>query len=351
MVNKKSVYGILLIIIIILYVLFQNTFFGMIFFIFLLMGAISVLIARTLSKAVEVRLECNTKEISINSEIKFDIIVNNRTWFPTNKLYVNLLVRNYFFTEETDSCVVGVPVTINGEEKVSSSITCNYVGNVRLSLKDAKISDYLGIVSYDISLEQNVDIEVFPSQRDIKVKMIGNAAMDDDGNSDAIDSMEAYDIKEVREYKDGESLHRIHWNLSSRFDELMIKEYEVETVPRFNIMIDLAKETMSCINELMEALCSAINLVMNLEKEFNVYWYDDKSEQVRHRTIVDSLDVRKLLDDIYAVGMADKTGQVYYNIDMNMDEMVNVIYITADRDSVNGEIIGEIDNKVVLMCI
>ena len=93
-------------------------------------------------------------------------------------------------------------------------------------------------MTYEVPCNQVVDIDILPHEFDAKLKLRVHGEEDDESNTDAIDSLEAYDIKEVREYRDGESLHRIHWNLSSRYDEYMIKEYEVETVPRYNIMVD-----------------------------------------------------------------------------------------------------------------
>ena len=349
--KKRSVYGLWLILLFVLFVLFQNTFFGAIFFTYTSMGIISVIIARAISKGVTVSIQATCDSIEEEGSFLFNIIAKNTSIFPSNKVYARLSVKNYFFGEQEEECMVNVPITIKGEEIITSSIECKYVGNVKVSLKEVIVKDFVGLVSYKVLTRSSFDVNVLPREVDVKIKAITKAADEDESALDAIDSLEAYDIKEVREYKDGESLHRIHWNLSARFDEFMIKEYEVETISRFNIMIDLCKDNIIWINEVIEAMCSVIKVVSNVEKEFKVYWYDGKTELVRQFRMFSVSDIPKLLEEIYASGIATKSGEVYYNIADDTLDLVNAIYITSDRTSVNGEIIGELDNKVVLMCV
>ncbi len=349
--NKKSVYIIWLFVMLILYVLFQNTFFGATFLVMVCMGVISIVIAKVLSKAVEIEFESDVKEIRVGGELEFKMIVRNKTLFPTNKMFAKLRIRNYFF-EEADVCEVNLPVVIRGEQVITASAVCRYVGNVSVKIKEVIISDYLGLYTYEIPLNKGFDVNVMPYETDINIRCNVRSEDEDDAESDAIDAIEAYDIKEVRDYRDGESLHRIHWNLSARYDDYMIKEYEIETVSRFNIMIDLAKDSVLFINELIEALCGAINVVLTMEREFCVYFYDDKIEAVREFLITDKSDVEQLLDEVYATKFGEKSGEVYCNYtDEVTSDRLDAVYITADRDSVHGEVIGEIKNKVVLMCV
>ena len=335
----------------ILYALFQNTFFGATFLVMVCMGAISVLIAKVLSKSVEIDFDSDVDEIRVGGQLDFKIIVRNKTLFPTNKMFVKLRIRNYFF-EEDDVCEVNIPVVMRGEQVITASALCSYVGNVSVKIKEVIISDYLGLYTNSIFLNKGFDVNVMPYESDINIRWNVRSEDEDDAESDAIDAIEAYDIKEVRDYRDGESLHRIHWNLSARYDDYMIKEYEIETVSRFNIMLDLAKDSVMFINELIEALCAAINVVLTMEREFCVYFYDDKIEAVREFVITDKSDVEQLLDEVYATKFGDKSGEVYCNYTEELtSDKLDAVYITADRDSIQGEVIGEIKNKVVLMCV
>ncbi|MBE5934625.1 MAG: DUF58 domain-containing protein [Lachnospiraceae bacterium] len=349
--KKKSVYKNWVIIMLILYVLFQNTFFGATFLVLVCMGAISVIIAKILVESVDIDFDRNISNIVVGERFNLNLIVRNRSFFPTNKMYVKLQVKNFFF-DESDVCEVNVPVVIKGEQIIMASIDCKYVGNITLKIKEIIISDYLGIIRHSTSLDRGIDINVMPNGIDLNVKWNTKSEDEDDVDSDAIDALEAYDIKEVREYRDGESLHRIHWNLSSRYDEYMMKEYEIETVTRFNIMIDLSKQSVKLINELIEALCGAVNMVLTMEREFCVYFYDNKTEVVREVFIQGKEDVDRLLEEVYSTEFGEVPGEVYSHYSENKSsDRIDAVYITADREHLDGEIIGEVDDKVVLMCI
>ena len=349
---KKRVYYIWLIVLLILYLLLQNTFLGAMFLALVCMGGCSVFISMILSKKVDIQLLTDTVEVQSGEKIYISLRIRNNTIFPTNKMYVKLEVKNFFF-DEKDICDVYVPVVIKGEQIINASISCKYVGSVNIKLLETTVGDYLGLVNYTKKLGSNININVMPMDSSLNMKWSSKSVDEEDGNGDAIECMEAYDIKEVREYRDGESLRRVHWNLSARFDDIMVKEFEVETISRFNIMLDLARESQNVINELMEALFGAINILLGIGKEFNVYWYDDGIDSIREKTISDKMDIDDLVDEIYASRIADKAGLVYHNYEkIDADsENINAVIITADTNVVEGEIVGEYNNKVVLKCI
>ena len=267
--GKKRVYIIWLFVMLFLYILFQNTFFGATFLVMVCMGIVSVIIAKILSKSIEIDFETDLKEIRVGEQLEFKIVVRNKTLFPTNKMYAKMRIKNYFF-DEADVCEVNLPVVIRGEQVIKASAECSYVGNVSVKIKEVIISDYLGLYTYEIPFNKSFEINVMPYESDINIRWNVRTEDDEDVDSDAIDAIEAYDIKEVREYRDGESLQRIHWNLSARYDDYMIKEYEIETVSRFNIMIDLAKDSVMFINELIEAFRNFAASQLHLYYDYNV---------------------------------------------------------------------------------
>ena len=105
--NKKSVYISWLIIMLILYALFQNTFFGAIFLVMVCMGVISVAIAKVISLSVDIDFEKNISDIQVGERLDFGIIICNKSIFPTNKMYAKLKIKNFFFSDE-DVCKVNL---------------------------------------------------------------------------------------------------------------------------------------------------------------------------------------------------------------------------------------------------
>ena len=120
--KKRSVYGLWLLILFVLFVLFQNTFFGVVFFTYAGMGIISVTMAKVISKNIKVYLQGLSDNVLVGESFIFNVIVNNTSILPSNKIYACLSVKNYFFGEQEEVCMLNIPVTIKGEEIVSSTI-------------------------------------------------------------------------------------------------------------------------------------------------------------------------------------------------------------------------------------
>ncbi len=46
-------------------------------------------------------------------------------------------------------------------------------------------------------------------------------------------------VRSVREFQTGDSLRHIHWPTSARLGKLFVREYDAETLPAYNILLDL----------------------------------------------------------------------------------------------------------------
>ena len=49
-------------------------------------------------------------------------------------------------------------------------------------------------------------------------------------------------IKDIRKYKIGDSLKRIHWKVSAKYGELYTKNYEMYSNEEYNIFLDMNNE-------------------------------------------------------------------------------------------------------------
>lgn len=348
--NKS--YIIWMVILALLYLIFKNTLFGAIFFSVVVMLIISIIIAKVIINGVNIKVDVEKKYVERGSKACFSIHTLNKTIFPSNKLYIKININNEFF-DEHEECCINIPASIRGEDIICSDVKCDYVGNVNIEAVQLIIMDYLGLVRFKKNISNVASIIVMPMDINYTVP-IENTFTESDEGEKKLNSLDSTEMKGIREYTEGDTLRRIHWKLSSKYDELMVKEFEMSAEVNTEILVDLVRDNYEILNDTVEVMYSLIkNMLEIISSGVTVNWYDKSKEDYIYYDINSVDDLGKLLEYIYNTQFSETLGMVYYSYYLKNDNMSEdkKIYITSKEDKQEGQIIGVYNDKVVLKCI
>ena len=121
----------------------------------------------------------------------------------------------------------------------------NYSGSFLVRLKSVKINDILGLTSAAKKIGSMLTLLVYPKIRDESIPVtVENDAVykeDSDEFSDLISGNDKSQIFDINQYQVGDSIRDIHWKLSSKTDNLMVKRYSYPIEKQINVFIDYAK--------------------------------------------------------------------------------------------------------------
>ena len=84
---------------------------------------------------------------------------------------------------------------------------------------------------------------VFPGEKSLKILLGDPSSGQRQEETEAFLSRRGTNLEEVRqirEYRDGDPLRHIHWKLSARADQLLLKEYEDRPEPFRKVLLDLS---------------------------------------------------------------------------------------------------------------
>ena len=115
-----------------------------------------------------------------------------------------------------------------GTDSISYKDTAAHCGILTFRVVSLKVFDYLFLFSG--KLEDEMKVVVFPRRYEMKIE----ADLVSDGNAEQnqrisfLPGFNYEDIRQIREYRDGDSIRHIHWNQTARSDQLWVKEYEEE---------------------------------------------------------------------------------------------------------------------------
>lgn len=118
----------------------------------------------------------------------------------------------------------------------------NLCGNYEFELVRIKLYDFSRLFYVTKRVKKYANVEVMPQIDEIPVR-ITDRVRNFFGDSDIYDDLRpGYDPSElfdVREFQNGDRLQSVHWKLSARTDELMVKENSLPKACAVAIVADL----------------------------------------------------------------------------------------------------------------
>lgn len=160
-------------------------------------------------------------EININEKFKIYLTNKNNSTFPCSCLKLTLKAENNF-ANIRKKIRLKVSGTLNETYVYSDNTLGKHCGCITVTSKSLKIYDLLGIFFIPIRLRKTVKTTVLPKAEkpsnipDFEnITVLGFKPKVGGGFSD---------YYELRQYQSGDSLKSVHWKLSSKYDDLVVKE-------------------------------------------------------------------------------------------------------------------------------
>lgn len=265
---------------------------------------IMMILPHILKRKVNVGFVKKNKSTKKNSELICQIDVSNKNKIPINKFGTQISFQYNDKKSKVKKSLYGCADTGNNSI-VEFGFVAPYCGNVRVNIKKIRIYDYLSIFSCRKKINSEMNIMVFPQEKplNIEVSYQGQYEGDNAVSTFLKQSDDAYtDIKQLREYRDGDSNRFIHWNYSARTESLWVKEYEQETGSNFSIFLDtLYPKKPDCVeyDAFYEIISSIILGLLKDNIVVNAYWFDKQIHKIRNKEIKYSKQLTELLSELY----------------------------------------------------
>lgn len=193
------------------------------------LAVFSIVILLSLDKKISVQISIPIPVAERGQKVNVYLRIRNRGWFPASRVRIRLVCRQQFGGEQQTFTILSA-VADRGVTAERADISTVFSGRVFLTVKELLISDYLGILSLKIRAGEETYFHVMPEIYDVPL-LVSEQARRFSGNSDTFDEKKSGDdvseIFQIREYRGGDRMQRVHWKMSARMDELMIKEYSL----------------------------------------------------------------------------------------------------------------------------
>lgn len=248
-----------------------------------------------------------------NVSFPIQLSLTNKSIFPIGKAEAYIEYYNVF-NNAINSFELHMPVQPRNTQRLTFQLSSEFCGIIKVKCVKIYIYDPLRIFRLKIAKNKITEIAVMPESHDITGIVSFTDRINEDSslysqNKPGDDPSEIFDL---RDYNPGDKLNRIHWKLSSKKDEFIVKEYSLPIDVPSVIFLDLkcyedSDYTLSMFDTMVETLLSVSSFLVENERIHTIVYYSAKSRSFENRLISgqDSLSaaMRELLlsikDNLY----------------------------------------------------
>lgn len=238
-------YLILLLFMGIFHVLYKGdlSFILLVFFIVLPIILTAILALQTKLLRLSVLKDASLTERGKPAIIK--IMLENPTVFPITACKVTMRYECFFAPDKCrpEKYSVTVPINRRTKECITVKLVPEHCGTVFVQLKSVSVSDFIGLIWLPKKVRFRDKLVVMPCAYSVDASQESSFVSDSESSvfSAVRSGDDPSEIFQLREYRDGDRLNRIHWKLSSRGESFIVKEISDPINSKILILCDFSE--------------------------------------------------------------------------------------------------------------
>lgn len=338
MVRNKLRYLVLLLAVGLLSILYNTYYMGIIFLTLVIFPFLLFAILSFIFGFLKAELISAAHVVNKGDAIPISIMVNNPTIFPISSMKIYLTYKNAYSGQRYDKEFV---ISLDGRTK--SSIICSlyseFAGNMEINLKGIRLYDYLKIFSLKKKLKGELKAAVLPLYYELTQEGNYNRRtrlIESDTYSPYKSGDDPSEVFAIREYREGDRLQRIHWKLSRKLDQLMIKEFSdpmnCSILLFVNLCVPEEANTLYFIDAILECALSFSYTLLTKGQQHYFSWYDERHGLSRRIRVTQEKDLFEAVDGLLQALPYSKSTDAMssYLAEHPNDQYTDLIFVTGD---------------------
>lgn len=321
-----------------LLILFNRYYIGIIFLTILVLPFVLFGLLCYCYGNIRVELVSSAHIVNKGDKIPVTVQLSNPTIFPVACIKLYLVYRNTYSKKKFKK-TVWASLDCRSKASVILHITSQYAGNMEITLEGFRIYDYMKLFSLKRKIQSNVRVAVLPSYYELEnYEIVNNSTriMESDHYSPINKGDDPSEVFEIREYREGDRLQRIHWKLSIKQRQLMIKEFSdpvsCSTLIFVNLNIPEGDQTLCCIDSILECTLSLSYTYLMKGQIHYLSWYDTEHKECRRVRVTQEKDLFEAVDGLLHTQPYTEVFDAVtaYQAQYPHDRYSNLILISAD---------------------
>lgn len=297
----------LLIITFVLAVSLRSEFVYFLFGFEIILCVFSVFLVRWQSKKVRMRIVLDSQTAIQGETFRVRARLTNDSFLPVTRVFARLAVRA--FPDEEEMLMTGKVMLAPYESgDICFELDSSHIQSVDIRAERLVIYDYLGIAKSvcHVNMEDRYAVYVFPDPSKISAVVAdpeeyAGTYQVEDGTSSRQGENEM-DISEIRQYKFGDAVKLVHWKLSARLDDIMVRTLSDPTEKYMWIFADLQdkgdspeKRNPDMWDTFAENVSGTSLTLLKADKRHAVCFVDVQEEKVADYSVYDDISYQKMM--------------------------------------------------------
>ena len=275
------------------------------FFIFVFLLLLPVLSFALTALAVgrtQIRLESSAAPAEKQREAVFRILLSNRFFLPVACAKLRLVSVHSLCGEPVRETLM-FPVDARRESVVEYRVRSQYAGRLAVSLVRVQYYDFLGIFSFSKKLDGRAETFIPPSIFPLEIGLRPLASAPEGEVYSAVKpGDDPSEVIGIRPYREGDRLRSIHWKLTARLGELMVREFSLPLDCGVLLLLELLAPGPAELETVVETAASVSHFLVEHQVPHRVEWYDAQKKEYRSEPVGDDDGLSAVLGTILSSG-------------------------------------------------
>ncbi len=325
--------------------------------VFLSLTVLSVISAAASARLVTVDTTASHSVVTKGekTEAQFGIRLTNKSILPISAV---LLRVEFDDMQERSGTKRRLGTTLCAKETrtVYTMVSTKHCAYIRCRVCDVYICDAFGLTRHRVKkghFTAHMTIMPLMAERSVIEQLPAVNTDDSDRYSDYKTGSDPSQVLEVREYADGDDMRRIHWGLSSKYDELMVKEFSQPISDSCVVVIEtgIADDTpdnrKSVSDRLMSVFTKLSDELIRNEQMFSVYWYSKQGGKCVCFDVVMYDDVFPVAEGFLSMEFSDDIGESLINTAPYIEGNNKRVYYIFSSGSFNKDLTNHLSDKYI----
>jgi len=289
----KLLFLLLIIICAVFYIMYLWDFALILLIIMIALPIAMFLIAFITSRMMSVSFNMLEESAVKNENFPVQLCIRSRSPFPVGKAEAHIEYYNVF-NNQINVFELFLPIQAMNSQSVTFKLSSKYCGIIKIRCAFIRITDPLRIFSFKVGKNLRAEIPVLPESREISGEVYYSDRVNEESSvfSEHKPGDDPSEVFDLRGYNPGDKLNRIHWKLSSKKDEFIVKDYSLPVDIPSVIFLDLRcyednEYTLPVFDTLAETLISISQFMLENERVHTVVYYNSMEKEFEEVQITD----------------------------------------------------------------
>lgn len=257
------------------------------------------------SRKISGFLELDVSSVCKKEHFSVCLHLRNRFFLPLSRVKAVICMENGF-TGEQKQISLFLPIGSHSREDIHWTMSSSHCGQVRISLDRLSVYDYLGLFTFSVSSSHRVNLDIIPDCQEIHpcVDMGTQICQESDLYSTQKPGGDPSETFGIREYMPGDSLHSVHWKLSAKSGQWMVRQCSAPLSHSIVLLIEFFKPSdlsSNTIDTLLDCTFSLSHFLLQNQLRHFVCWYDISTNQLEQFPVTSEKDLHTFLHHIVAI--------------------------------------------------